>query len=111
MQRVKANLLYLTILLFVGYFIFTAFFDKAIPTGNKINAVVKKIDPFKYSTHSRTQGSKQHTKVYVHFLSESGIEVIKNYGSSTKYRVGQKVKLREYKSKYRGKISYRVTYY
>ena len=111
MKRVKAKLIYLAISLFFGYFIFSIIFDKPVATGNKVNAVVKKIVPFNYFTHSRTSGSTKRTKFFVHFLGENEVEVIRTYSSSSKYNVGQKVKLREYKSKYRGKISYRVTYY
>lgn len=98
-DRLRANLIYLVILSAVSYGIYNLITDKAYPTGKVFSATVISIAPI-YSRHS--------IKVLVTIRSESGLKITRTADESSKFRVGQKLELKEYQSKRRGIKKYKI---
>jgi hypothetical protein len=109
MARLRANLIYLSILFCVGYIVFGAFFDKAIATGNYLDAVVTRIEPI-HQTSSGRSGGTISRKFDIYISIENGRKLVKRLGPSLKNQVGQKIRVQEYKSKIRGITKYEMEY-
>jgi len=98
-DRLRANLLYLSVISVIIYATYKIQFDKAYPTGVLKNAVVKSIAP---------KHSKYSLKVAVTLRTEDGIDIVRVVDAESNFRVGQTVQLKEYKSTIRGIIKYRI---
>lgn len=97
--RLRANLIYLTILAAITYSIYNAITDKTYPTGKVIPAIVHSISPV-YSRHS--------LKVIVTIKSGGNIQISRTVNANAGFRVGQKVELKEYTSTKNGIKKYKV---
>jgi len=97
--RLRANLIYLTILAAIIYGIHNAITDKIYPTGNTIPAIVHSISPI-YSRHS--------LKVIVTIKSGNNIQISRTVNVNAGFRVGQKVELKEYTSTKNGDKKYKI---
>lgn len=97
--------------LILSYVLYTITFDKAVATGNYVEGVVYKIVPITNFSHSKLRGTVKYSKIDVYIVIENNVEIVKRYDATRSFYLRQKIKLREYKSKHRGRISYQVLSY
>ncbi|MFQ3246142.1 MAG: hypothetical protein ACI9SP_002793 [Arenicella sp.] len=80
-----------------------AFFDKAEATERCLEGVITRVDK-NYTDTSRSGGGRN-LEHYAHITVENGTKIVKQVKSN---RIGQKIKLREYKTKIRNITVYKI---
>ena len=103
MARFRANTIYVLVLLSVLYLLWAHFFDKAEVTGRCLEGVITRVDK-NYTDTSRSGGGRN-LEYYAHITLENGNEIVKQVKSKS---IGQKIKLREYKTKIRNVTVYKI---
>jgi len=96
-ERIRANLIYATILILIGYYFFS--FEKVHPTSEYVSAKVKSVVP----AHT-----KNRLKHIVTIETDEGYEFVKVVEANTGYQPGQLLKLNAYKSKSGDKVEYKI---
>ena len=104
MARFRANAIYFLVLLTALYLLWSHFFDKAEVTGRCLEGIITRVDK-NYTDTSRSGGGRN-LEYYAHIAIENDNEIVKQVKS--KHIIGQKIKLREYKTKIRNITVYKI---
>jgi len=107
MERVRANIIYASILLTLGYLTWAHFFDRAAVTGICLEGTITKVEIISTGSGIRSSGAPN-IDYYAYIKIENGTEIVKKIGSDRRSQTGKRINLREYKSKIRGVIKYQI---
>jgi len=107
MERIRANIIYASFFIMLGYLIYVHIFDKAVATENCFDGVITKVESIVSGSGIRSGGTIS-IDYYAHITIDNGIKIVKRVGSEKRNNTGTEVELKEYKSKIRGITKYRI---
>lgn len=107
MERIRANIIYVSISSVLIYLLWAHFFDQAEATGNCFDGTITKIESISTGSGIRSGGAKD-IDFYAHISLENNKKIVKKISSSRRHETGKKIKLREFQSEIRGVLKYEI---